>query len=101
MEFRVILSDEAELDFHNIPDFYNQFREGLGEEAQDEVLFYLEKLKVNAYLYQKRVKEIRVSVTKRFHFGIFYFIDEQEKAVRVIGIINTKENSLKITSRII
>ena len=100
MEFRVKLSDEAEFDFYNIPDFYNQFREGLGEEAQDEILHYLEKLKINAYFYQKRINEIRACVTKRFHFGIFYFIDEQEKIVRVIGIINTKENPLKITNRI-
>lgn len=100
MEFRVKLSDEAELDFYNVPDFYNQFREGLGEEAQDEILFYLETLKTNAYLYQKRIKEIRACFTKRFHFGIFYFIDETERIVYVIGIINTKENPFKITNRI-
>lgn len=31
MEFRIKLSDEAEFDFHDIPNFYNHFREGLGE----------------------------------------------------------------------
>lgn len=100
MEFRVKLSDEAEDDFHKILEFYNPIREGLGEEAQDEVFIYLQTLKANAYIYQKRIKEIRACFTKRFHFGIFYFIDEEEKLVRVVGIINTKENPLKITDRI-
>lgn len=100
MIFRIKLSYEAEFDFHRILEFYNLIREGLGEEAQDEVFAYLETLKQDAYIYQKRVKEIRACFTKRFHFGIYYFIDEVEKIVRVIGIINTKEDILKITDRI-
>lgn len=99
MEFRVKLSDKANNDFQNILNFYEPIREGLGFEVQDEVLTYLDSLKNDAYIYQKRIEEVRSCFTKRFHFGIFYFIDETEKIIRVIGIINTKEDIQKIKNR--
>lgn len=79
---------------------YNEKREGLGFELSEEFDEYILFLKEHPLLFQKRLGEIRVLFTKRFHFGIYYVLNEIEKEIFIVAILNSKENFSKISDRI-
>lgn len=79
---------------------YNEKREGLGFELSEELDEYILSLKEHPLLFQKRLGEIRVLFTKRFHFGIYYVLNEIEKEIFIVAILNSKENFSKISARI-
>lgn len=97
--FELLFSQESYNDLDTIQDFYFPISKELVKDVQHEILTYLEIVKERPFTYQKRYKDIRACFTPRFHFGIYYFIDETEKIILVIGIINTKEDVQKIKNR--
>lgn len=98
-EFELLFSQESYNDLDTIQDFYFPISEELVKDVQDEILRYLEIVKERPFTYQKRHKNIRACFTPRFHFGIYFSVDEIEKIIFVIGIINTKEDLQKIKNR--
>ena len=85
-EYNIILSSLANQEWVNVIDWYNNKKEGLGFEVFDEIDRYLEKLKSAPFIHRKIDEEIRISLTPRFHFAIFYTI--VGNTICVIGIQN-------------
>lgn len=71
-EYNVILSSLANQVWVNVIDWYNSKKEGLGFEVFDEIDEYLVKLKSTPLIHRRIDGEIRISLTPRFHFAIFY-----------------------------
>ena len=80
-EYNVILSSLANQEWVNVIDWYNSKKEGLGFEVFDEI-----------------DGEIRISLTPRFHFAIFYII--VGNTICVIGIRNQRENYSDVFNRL-
>ena len=90
-EYNVILSSLANQEWVNVIDWYNSKKEGLGFE-------YLVKLKSTPFIHHRIDGEIRISLTPRFHFAIFYII--VGNTIRVIGIRNQRENYSDVFNRL-
>ena len=97
-EYNIILSSLANQEWVNVIDWYNNKKEGLGFEVFDEIDRYLEKLKSAPFIHRKIDEEIRISLTPRFHFTIFYTI--VGNTIRVIGIRNQRENYSDVFNRL-
>jgi hypothetical protein len=97
-EYNIILSSLANQEWVNVIDWYNNKKEGLGFEVFDEIDRYLEKLKSAPFIHRKIDEEIRISLTPRFHFAIFYTI--VGNTICVIGIRNQRENYSDVFNRL-
>lgn len=97
MEYKISFHPKAIQDWTNVIDWYNLKKENLGFEVYDEIDKYLLLLKENPLHFQKRFQDIRAIFTKRFHFGIYYLVNQNE--IFIIAIINTKENIKKVEQR--
>lgn len=97
-EYNVILFSLANQEWVNVIDWYNSKKEGLGFEVFDEIDEYLVKLKSTPLIRRRIDGEIRISLTPRFHFAIFYII--VGNTIRVIGIRNQRENYSDVFNRL-
>ncbi len=98
MDFKLIILEEAEKEWDNSISWYNEKDEDLGYEVYEEIRENILSLKENPFLYVKRYDEIRVLFTKRFHFGIYFFVENSQ--IIITAILNSKENQNKIFNRL-
>ena len=74
MNYRVNIREDAEADIEEAAVWYEQQYEGLGVEFLDEVLFSLETITDNPYLFAEIHRQTRRVMINRFPFGIYYRI---------------------------
>lgn len=60
----------------------------------------MEYIGKNPYHFQTKYKEIRVSYTIRFPYGIYYLINESKKQIVIIGVFHNKQNPAIAQKRI-
>ena len=90
MVFKIKLRPVAKVDLYKAIEYLNDQKSGLGEELLMEVLEVFQLLKENPELFQARYKNIRISYTNRFRYGIHYTIDD--KTVQILSIHHTSRN---------
>lgn len=98
--YKVKLLPITRADLQKAKKWYNQQRSELGEEFKQEVNKEIDYIGTYPLHYQTKYKEIRVSYTTRFPYGIFYFIEEDKKQIVIIGVLHTKRNPSIIQRRI-
>ena len=90
MKYHLIVKPEAELDIVESAKWYEQQRSELGYrllEAVDEKISLIEK---NPLLYQKRYKNMRFALLKRFPFAIHFIV--QDNNIYVLAVLSTHRN---------
>lgn len=100
MGYKLFFHPIAREEWFAVIDLYNAKKENLGYEVFQEIEDYLEILKERPLHFQKRIGNIRVIFTKRFHFGIHYIVQEDMKEINIISILNAKDNLLKIFDKL-
>lgn len=86
---------EAEVEFSEAYDWYEEKQPGLGDRFFREVNHYLELVQENPYHYQIRYEgELRVAPTDRFPFLIIFWIDEINQKIYVTSIFHTSREPL-------
>ena len=75
MRFNVELSDESLLDLNESREYYSESSSSLLKKFDDEVLNTIQQLAVNPQHFQKRYKNIKITFTKTFPFGIHYLVE--------------------------
>ena len=73
--------------------WYEKQLKGLGEDFIDEWESVANHLELNAETYQKRYKDFRLALLKRFPFVVVYEIEKNK--IIVYNVINTKRNVKK------
>ena len=91
MQYNITFSEEAEDDIFSAYVWYEQQREGLGNEFKEAVNEAKSSVQSNPLFYSYRFKNIRGCQTKRFPYLLLYFVDDFE--IRVISVFHTKKNS--------
>lgn len=89
----VSISSFAEEDIQKIVDYYNEIGETLSEDFLAQLAQCLERIESLPEGYQKRYKEFRIAFLKRFSFGAFYKIYEEE--IVIVAILHTSQNMSK------
>lgn len=78
--------------------WYSDKANNLGEEFLEEVENCLNRIKVNPNAYTKIYKNVRRALVKRFPFGIFYIVNEDQ--VIVLAVFHLSRSPKKLKERI-
>lgn len=84
MSLPVRLTDEAEQEIADIQSSYNDARDGLGDEFEEELFKLLLRIADNPRTYAVVRDNIRLGKTARFPYLVIYRIDEHEVVVLVV-----------------
>lgn len=90
MSFSLIIRKRAEGHIAGAFDWYEQQRPQLGSEFLLSVEAALHLIGTSPHLFQTRYKNIRIALTARFPYGIFYFIEENR--IVVIAVFHLSRN---------
>lgn len=90
-EFR----DKASLQFEEAYSWYEEKREGLGEEFASEVDIKLSKIVNGPYHYKKISPTLHEAVIDRFPFVILFNVKEKQKKIVIAAIFHTSRNPKK------
>lgn len=90
MRYNISITELAEQEIQEYFDDYNQKREGLGEDFENEINQNIDYIQKEAQTIQIRYNTIRISFLKRFPFGIHFQIKQND--VLIIGVYPMKSN---------
>ena len=93
MKYNISITELAQLEIQEYFDDYNQKREGLGEDFENEIIQNIEYIQKEAQTIQIRYNTIRISFLKQFPFGIHFQMNQNE--VLIIGVYPMKGNPRK------
>jgi plasmid stabilization system protein ParE len=87
-------------DLIKVKEWYNDQREGLGEEFKLEVNKEMDYLISNPDHYQQKFKELRQSLINRFPYTIYSLKDDNLKQIIIFGVLHSKRNPKIISKRL-
>ncbi len=90
--YKLIIKPFAEADAAEAAIWYQNLREGLGEEFLMELEVAFDAIRRNPYHFQLIDKNIRRTLTKRFPFAIFYVVDSD--TVFILAILHIRRSPL-------
>ncbi len=99
MKHIVDFRKEAHLDILEAVAWYEQKREGLGDELFIAIENEKHFIETNPYYYEDKYKGIRKAITKRFPYIIYYRI-ESDRHVLVYAVLHMKRSPLLWKSRV-
>ena len=92
MSFTAVFRKEAREDILEAITWYEERREGLGDELfiaiENEIYF----IKQNPYHYEGKYKGIRKAITKRFPYILYYRIESETK-ILVYAVLHMKRSA--------
>ncbi len=97
MVFKLIFTPQAEREWVNVIEWYNEKKERLGYEVYEEIRESIKRVKANPLHFQIRFNDIRAIFTKRFHFGVYYIVENE--FIYVISVLHNREDDAKILGR--
>lgn len=80
----------AQIDVQDISDYYKRISIKLRDKFLSDLRVYLENIQSNPKAFQLKYKEVRVVFFKRFPYGIFYKIYDNN--IKVIAVVHTSRN---------
>jgi plasmid stabilization system protein ParE len=90
MIYKVFFKQETLVDITEIANWYNEKRNGLGNEFLEELELSIKIIKANPYKYQIQKKEIRQAILNRFPYLIMFEIEEGE--IIIYSVLHSKRN---------
>lgn len=97
MNYKLIIKPEAENDLDEAIEWYKEQNENLPSQLLNEVETGLNKIQKYPEHYQKRYKEIRITFTKKFPYGIYYTLENE--IIFVHAILHNKQNPKSVSKR--
>jgi len=88
--YKIELSDQAEEDFDNAYQYYNNESEIVAARFLNEVNISFEKIAGNPELYTKTDYDLRKCVLQKFPFVIYY--ECKEDIVQIVSVFHTSRN---------
>lgn len=98
MEFNLIVKPEAQDDIKDSLDWYIEQGENLPAKFLERLDESLTKIQKNPKHYQKRYGEVRIVFLKKFPYGIYYTIEENN--IFVHAVFHNKQNPKTAKSRV-
>jgi len=89
MQYNITFSDDAEDDMLSAYIWYEQQKEGLGDEFNNAVKKAASSIQANPLFYSFRMEKIRGCSTKRFPYLLLFFVDGNH--IRVISVLHTSK----------
>jgi len=97
-KFKLLINPFAEKDIEDAKNYYDEQKEGLGEEFVQEVKKTVKRIKKNPFQFPKEKKEARKVRVDRFPFGIFFI--EKDLIINVFSVFHFSRNPKTWENRI-
>lgn len=78
---------------------YNERQVGLGKMFLENVRMDVALIQLNPSAFQRRYKEVRTKVMRRFPFLIHYFINDKQHKLIIVAVFHMKLNPLNLKKR--
>lgn len=95
--YRIIITEKAEAEYADAYWYYKEKQSGLGTSYENETNLLLKTIKANPLLFQRKYKQYREALLKRFPYFIVYEIVFD--AIVVHSFFHTSRNPAKKYSR--
>ena len=95
MNYKIKITDEAEIEIQNARDWYDEQQPGLGQSFVAEIKEDINLLKNPAIDHKIVLNGVRRVLTKRFPFVIYYIRDEEKLIVKIIAVLHNRREQLK------
>src|SRR5438445_9294954 len=90
MSLPVVLRDEAQAEFDEAFDYYEQRRAGLGVALVTRVQEVFDRIAVNPLMHAVVFADIRKAVVAKFPYGVYYRAEQAR--VEVIAVFHSSRN---------
>lgn len=99
MSYTIRLLPVVHQDLQAAKKWYNDQKAHLGEEFKLQVNKEIDYIGEFPEHYQRKYKELRQSLVKRFPYAIFYLVEEEKKQVVIFGVLHTSRDPEMIRKR--
>jgi len=89
MTYKARISSAAKEDIHQAAQWYNKAKTGLGKQFTLRVRQQISELKKNPFTCQVRYRDVHTAIVRQFPFMIHYTIEQDNKIIEVIAVLNT------------
>jgi plasmid stabilization system protein ParE len=97
-KYRVIINTFAETDLEIAFDWYASQKEGLDQDFIDEIEKAIQRIQGNPRQFAVVRKQIRMSIVKRFPYGIYFYIAED--IINVFAVFHFSRNPKVLHKRL-
>jgi len=91
--YNVVIDTDAFIDVQEAVDWYNQQKQGLGEEFFTTFDNEVQRICRNPFAFAVKYRKTRSNFTGKFPYGIYYEIDNEKETVIVIAVVSSSRNS--------
>ncbi|MEM7183609.1 MAG: type II toxin-antitoxin system RelE/ParE family toxin [Spirochaetota bacterium] len=91
--YKIVITNEVIEEVEEIVAWYEEQKQGLGIDFYMKFEDALNFVSKNPKIFAKVLFKFRRVLTNRFPYAIFYYEDQANKTVDVVGIFNTSRNS--------
>jgi len=98
MEYKIIIESEAEFEIFEAAHYYENIQYNLGIDFISKVEEAISALKTNVEAYPFIYKNIRRILIKRFPYGIFYTVHEDN--IKILAVFHQKRKPIDWNSRL-
>ena len=95
--YALSIRKEAEVDIAEAYQYYESCRTDLGSDFVLCIEESLARIQKNPKQYERIYKRVHRALVRRFPFGIYYVIDQEN--ISVIGVLHARKNPLHLQSR--
>ncbi len=88
MSYKLLIDEEAFKDLEKSIIYYKEVSEKLANKFKKAIKKELNVIEKQPFIYQKRYRDVRITFTKRFPYGIHYVVNNN--TVEIIRILHTK-----------
>lgn len=97
--YKTVFLSRARKDVRNAASWYDRQQPGLGRRFTHAIRSKLILIGENPYLYAVRYRKTRTALLRYFPFMIHFNINEQQRAVVVLGVWHTSQDPDKMQAR--
>lgn len=96
--YYIFITEKAELEYYDVYWYYEEKQSGLGASYEHETDTMLKTIKKNHLLFQRKYKQFREALMKKFPYFVVYEIIQDEIVVH--SFFHTSRNPARKYSRI-
>lgn len=89
MSFKIVISEEAEIQIFEAILYYSKISESLSEKFNKKLIETIDYLSENPEYFQNRYREIRIVLIKKFPYSVHYII--KNNTVFVLKVLHQKQ----------
>ena len=98
--YKVLVEEDAENDIDSAYLWYELQMQDLGKRFYNHIQIGVAYIAKNPFSGRKIYKNVRRYIVHKFPFGIYYLIDDESMAIKIVGVIHFKRSRRVLKRRI-